>query len=54
MEAAFAATTAVDVVEHYPGTASTDFWGISFAFSGIDRLRALTGTPCRATHWSMN
>jgi hypothetical protein len=37
MEAAFAATTAVDVVEHYPGTASTDFWGISFAFSGIDR-----------------
>jgi hypothetical protein len=37
MEAAFAATTTVDVVEHYPGTGSTDFWGISFAFSGIDR-----------------
>src|SRR5437763_9486919 len=37
MEAAFAASTAVDVVEHYPGTGSTDFWGISFAFSGIDR-----------------
>lgn len=27
----------VDVVEHYPGTGSTDFWGISFAFSKIDR-----------------
>jgi hypothetical protein len=25
------------VVEHYPGTGSTDFWGISFAFSDIDR-----------------
>jgi hypothetical protein len=25
------------VVEHYPGTGSTDFWGISFAFSTIDR-----------------
>ncbi len=37
MDAAFAASTAVDVVEHYPGTGSTDFWGISFAFSGIDR-----------------
>ena len=37
MEAAFAAITTVDVVEHYPGTGSTDFWGISFAFSGIDR-----------------
>ncbi len=37
MDAAFAAITAVDVVEHYPGTGSTDFWGISFAFSGIDR-----------------
>jgi hypothetical protein len=37
MDAEFAAITAVDVVEHYPGTGSTDFWGISFAFSGIDR-----------------
>jgi hypothetical protein len=37
MDAEFAATTSVDVVEHYPGTGSTDFWGISFAFSGIDR-----------------
>jgi hypothetical protein len=37
MEAAFAASTTLDVVERYPGTGSTDFWGISFAFSGIDR-----------------
>src|SRR5260370_6179320 len=37
MDAEFAAITTVDVVEHYPGTRSTDFWGISFAFSGIDR-----------------
>src|SRR6185312_10767834 len=37
MEAAFAVSTTVDVVERYPGTGSTDFWGISFAFSGIDR-----------------
>src|SRR5579864_7608702 len=37
MDAEFAALTTVDVVEQYPGTGSTDFWGISFAFSGIDR-----------------
>ncbi|HEX6121762.1 MAG TPA: hypothetical protein VFY89_01315 [Ktedonobacterales bacterium] len=37
MEAEFAAITTVDVVEHYPGTGSTDFWGISFAFSNIDK-----------------
>jgi hypothetical protein len=37
MEAAFATNTVVDVVERYPGTGSTDFWGISFAFSGIDQ-----------------
>ncbi|HEU5200117.1 MAG TPA: hypothetical protein VFU32_10790 [Ktedonobacterales bacterium] len=37
MEAAFAASTTFDVVERYPGTGSTDFWGISFAFSDIDR-----------------
>jgi hypothetical protein len=37
MEAAFATNPAVDVVERYPGTGSTDFWGISFAFSGIDQ-----------------
>ncbi|MDQ2903269.1 MAG: hypothetical protein M3Y81_06910 [Chloroflexota bacterium] len=37
MGAEFAAIATVDVVEHYPGTGSTDFWGISFAFSGSDR-----------------
>src|SRR5437870_4743595 len=37
MGGAFAAATTVDVVERYPGTGSTDFWGISFAFSGVDR-----------------
>jgi hypothetical protein len=37
MDAEFAAITTVDVVEQYPGTGSTDFWGISFAFSSIDR-----------------
>ena len=41
MDQAFAALTTVDVVEHYPGTGSTDFWGISFAFSSID-LQALS------------
>ncbi len=37
MDAEFAAITSVNVVERYPGTGSTDFWAISFAFSGIDR-----------------
>ncbi len=41
MNAEFAAIASgaatVDVVERYPGTGSTDFWGISFAFSGLDR-----------------
>jgi hypothetical protein len=32
-----AASTSLDLVEQYPGTGSTDFWGISFAFSTIDR-----------------
>ncbi len=36
MDAAFQAMSAVDIVEHHPGTGSTDFWGISFAFSSID------------------
>lgn len=36
MEPEFAAITTVAVVEHYPGTSSTDFWGISFAFSDSD------------------
>jgi hypothetical protein len=42
MEAAFATITAVDVVERYPGTGSTDFWGVSFAFSPIDQ-QAMSG-----------
>jgi hypothetical protein len=37
MDAVFAATTDIDVVEEYQGTGSTDFWGISFAFSSIDK-----------------
>ena len=37
MDAAFATGSMVDVVDRYPGTGSTDFWGISFAFSEIDR-----------------
>ncbi|HEX6777848.1 MAG TPA: hypothetical protein VF099_06575 [Ktedonobacterales bacterium] len=37
MGAEFAALATADVVERYPGTGSTDFWGISFAFSDIDR-----------------
>ncbi len=37
MEAAYLNITGVEVVEQYPGTGSTDFWGISFAFSSIDR-----------------
>jgi hypothetical protein len=37
MGAEFAAIATVDVVERYQGTGSTDFWGISFAFSDIDR-----------------
>ncbi len=39
----FAAVQGVDVVERYPGTGSTDFWGISFAFSTIDE-RAVSST----------
>lgn len=37
MDEAFSAIRRIDVVEEYTGTGSTDFWGISFAFSGIDR-----------------
>ncbi|HVC40174.1 MAG TPA: hypothetical protein VNH20_09460 [Candidatus Dormibacteraeota bacterium] len=37
MDAEFAAITGLDVVERYQGTGSTDFWGISFAFSSIDK-----------------
>lgn len=37
MDTEFAEITSVEVVEQYSGTGSTDFWGISFAFSSIDR-----------------
>jgi len=38
MDAEFAAVpTTIEVAEQYPGNGSTDFWGISFAFSDIDR-----------------
>ena len=37
MDAEFDALKNIDIVEQYPGTGSTDFWGISFAFSSIDR-----------------
>ena len=42
MVAALATNPVVDVVEHYPGTGSTDFWGISFAFSESDQ-QAMSG-----------
>lgn len=42
LEAAFATSTGLEVVERYAGTGSTDFWGISFAFSAIDR-QAMSG-----------
>ncbi len=37
MKAEFATNEDINVIEHYPGTPSTDFWGISFAFSSIDQ-----------------
>jgi hypothetical protein len=37
MDEAFGAITDVEIVEQVPGTGSTDFWGISFAFSSFDR-----------------
>ncbi len=37
MGAEFAVITTADLVECYQGTGSTDFWGVSFAFSDIDR-----------------
>ncbi len=43
MEAAFSALTRVEVVERYLGTGSTDFWGISFAFSSIDKQTMVGG-----------
>ncbi len=37
MDAEYGAMKYVNVVEEYPGTGSTDFWGISFAFSSVDK-----------------
>lgn len=37
MDAEFDAITDIDVVEQYSGPGSTDFWGISFGFSSIDK-----------------
>jgi hypothetical protein len=37
MDAEFDTIRNFKVVEQYPGTPSTDFWGISFAFSSIDK-----------------
>ena len=37
MDEEFSSIATIDVVEHYQGTGSTDFWGISFAFSSIDQ-----------------
>ncbi len=37
MAGEFDGVASLDVVERYPGVGSTDFWGISFAFSDIDR-----------------
>jgi hypothetical protein len=37
MDAAFATSATATVVERYPGVGSTDFWGISFSFSDLDR-----------------
>src|SRR5689334_23894036 len=42
MEGEFATRPVINMVEHDPGTGSTDFWGISFAFSGIDQ-QAMSG-----------
>ena len=37
MDEEFSSDTDVDVTERYTGTGSTDFWGVSFAFSDHDR-----------------
>jgi hypothetical protein len=38
----FAASTNIRVVERYPGTGSTDFWGVSFGFTKFDEKK-MTG-----------
>jgi hypothetical protein len=42
----FASSTDVEVVDRYKGAGSTDFWGISFAFSKID-TQPMTGDDLR-------
>jgi hypothetical protein len=37
MDTEFASITSSAMVEQYTGTGSTDYWGISFAFSSIDK-----------------
>ena len=37
LENSFATNPVIDVVERYQGTGSTEFWGISFAFSSFDK-----------------
>lgn len=37
MDADFATGATANVIERYPGNGSTDYWGISFTFSNIDR-----------------
>jgi hypothetical protein len=37
MNSDFSSITEVNEVERYLGTGSTDFWGISFAFSSFDK-----------------
>jgi hypothetical protein len=37
MQNSFPTGASFDIVERYPGTGSTDFWGISFAFSEFDK-----------------
>jgi hypothetical protein len=37
MGCAFASDPTITVVDEYPGVGSTDFWGISFAFSQFDQ-----------------
>ena len=43
LEDEFSPDSVPDVVERYPGVGSTDFWGISFAFSSIDERAMSNG-----------
>jgi len=42
MESLFVTNPTIDIIEQYAGTGSTDFWGISFAYSTFDHL-AMSG-----------